>query len=489
MNILWLMSDQHNAHCLGSAGHPNVRTPHLDRIARDGIRFQRAFCNNPICGPSRCSFLSGQYPSHHGITGNNNRSVQHRAPNIARLFRQVGYQTAMIGKAHIPAQWIQEGFEHVRFSDLCDAAPHDPETCHYFKDLIQAGCADDYDHGKLLPGHPGHGNRAFVSKLPAEYSLEAWTGRKAREFLAARDRTRPFFLKVSFQRPHNPYAPPAERANEYDPATLALPDNAHDFLERAFQGKPAFQQEHLSGPRGQGYPFRPKDALDLKRQMAAYFTLITMIDDEIGEIIRMLKTENELENTLIVYVSDHGDFAGEHGLMSKNIGVYECIHRIPFLLSGPNIPAGIVSDELIESVDLYPTLAQHAGLPMEPDVDGQNVLDRRNPLQRTLCEWDFSPPQSRVFALRDERYRFVFYEDRPDDGELYDHARDDGEVDNLFRDPRYQEVRSQFMQILEPHSTSPERVHGWKDDAAEAAKEVGTPVHRLHKEGAKWSEI
>ena len=121
-NVLFLMSDQHNAGSLGCAGHSTVRTPNLDRIAASGVRFTRAYCNNPICAPSRVSFATGQYPHTHGILGNNNFELDDRNPDtLAAVFRRRGYQTAIIGKAHMVKRWDAEAYEHIRYCDLCDA--------------------------------------------------------------------------------------------------------------------------------------------------------------------------------------------------------------------------------------------------------------------------------------------------------------------------------------------------------------------------------
>ncbi len=493
-NILWLMSDQHNANCMGAAGHPDVRTPNLDRIAHSGVQFNRAYCNNPVCGPSRCSFLSGQYVRSHGIAGNYNRDVESSgSPNLARLFQQNGYETALIGKAHLPWQWLKEGFGFIRFSDLCDAQFNDPTSCHYFKDLIDAGLADKYDHGTFFPGDPRYGDRAFISELPEEFSLEAWTGRKAVEFLDQRDRQKPFFLNVSFQRPHNPYSPPAERADEYDASALHLPDNACDYLERGFAGKPQFQQEYMAGKKGMGYPFRSHDRKELRVQMAAHFTLITMIDEAIGEILKSLESHGELDNTIIAYVADHGDFAGEHGLMSKNLGIYESIHRIPFLLSGPGVTKDVVRDTIVESVDLYPTLVELAGLTCESGVDGvsrtKEITTGKGGLDSTICEWEFVSPQNNVHAIRNDHYRFVYYDTFPDDGELYDCQADPGELNNLFQDVRYQAVRNKFIKQLEEYRVGVKRVYRWSEDAPKTAKTKYQASVRIQKFGAKWSDI
>ncbi len=492
-NVLWLMSDQHNANCMGIAGHPDVRTPNLDSIARRGTLFSRAYCNSPICGPSRCSFLTGQYVKTHGVTGNFIRDLRHAAPNLGRLFGEHGYQTALIGKAHLPYEWIEQGFEHIRLSDLCDALSDDPSSCHYFSDLIDGGLADLYDQGGKRPGDPGYGYRSFVSELPEGFSLEAWTGRKAVEFLEQCDEENPFFLKVSFQRPHDPYSPPASRVADYDPLALQLPENACDYLEREFEGKPKFQQEHIKNNSGCGYPFAARDEKDLRVQMAAYFTLITMMDDAIGEILHTLEEKGELDNTIIVYTTDHGDFAGEHGLMLKNMGVYESIHRIPFLLAGPGVAARGESGAMIESVDFYPTIAALAGIDPENGVEGTSRLSEANGgnggVESTVCEYEFIPPQSRVQTLRTAQYRLVTYNEMPDDGELYDCEADPGELNNLFHMPEYAAILEELKGRLDAFCRDLRRVHGWGEDAAAIEAVQGDATIRIHQGGEKWSEV
>lgn len=493
-NILWLMSDQHNANCMGVSGHPDVRTPNLDSIASRGIVFSRAYCNNPICAPSRCTFLSGQYVKTHGISGN----VVHdqmtvSGPNLGRLFKQNGYETALVGKAHMPLQWIQDGFETIRLSDLCDADWDDPTTCHYFKDLVEAGLADQYDQGLLSPDHPGYRKGSFVSDLPEEYSLEAWAGRKAVEFLQQRDPDKPFFLKVSFQRPHDPYAPPANRMNEYDPQSLHLPDNVNDYLENRFAGKPQFQQDYVNAGTG-GYPYRSDNEGELRRTMAAYFTLITMIDESIGKVLAEIDAQGELDNTIIAYVADHGDFAGEHGLMLKNLGIYESVHRIPFLLAGPGVPQGKVRDSIVEGVDFYPMLAGLAGLACEPEIDGLSQRDviesDENGRPYAICEWEFLSPQSIVYAVRDDRFRYVRYEENPGDGELYDLCNDPGELRNLFHDSTYQSQQTQMAEVLNQYLCGGvQRICRFVEDHEKTLESTHFPTGRLHKCGAKWSGL
>lgn len=496
VNILWLMSDQHNANCLGVEGHPDIRTPHLDALVGRGVRFTRAYCDNPICGPSRSCFLSGQYVKHHGISGNFIREVEREAPNLAALFREAGYQTALIGKAHLPKQWVEQGFEHVRLSDLADAAAEDPRTCHYFQELVDLGLADKYDSGWLPPGHPGHGMKSFVSELPEAQSLEVWTNREAVKFLQGRNPGQPFFLKVSFQRPHDPYAPPAACADWYDPAALHVPDTAIDFFERGFAGKPSFMREMCKEPKGSGYPYRSENPADLRQQMARYFTLISMIDREVGHILAEIERQGELENTIVAYVADHGDFAGEHGLVLKNLGIYESIHRIPFILAGPGLPSGRMVTAMIEGVDFFPTLAESAGLGLPEGLDGTSRLALArgesgvSGRAQTVCEWDFPvAPQSRVHAALDDRYRLVLYDELPEEGELYDHANDPGELNNLYDDRKYRPERERLETMIADYRKDALRVHSPHEDAAQRSLVEDMPTRKIHARGWRWSQL
>ena len=494
-NILWLMSDQHNAACLSICGHPDVQTPHLDQLAQSGIRFDRAYCNNPICGPSRSCFLTGQTPKTHGITGNYIRNLRSDAPNLATTFRQEGYQTGLIGKAHLPKAWIDAGFEHQRLCDMTDAAPEDPRSCHYFDYLVRNGLGDAYDLGNRKPGQTGAGFNTFISEIPQAHCLETWTGNEAIDFLEQRDCDRPFFLKVSFQRPHEPYSPSAEDADRYDADSITVPDSACDYFYHAFSGKPRHHREHIQQPKGSGYPYRSYSREALKLQMARHFTLISMIDDQIGRIVEQLKASGDYDNTIIAYVADHGDFAGEHGLVLKNLGIYESIHRIPFILAGPHITPCHDSETFVESIDFFPTLCDLAGIHDAPQTEG---LSLTSALQGTelphrshvTCEWDFyDEPQRQVYAIRTPAYRFVHYTTRPDDGELYDCIQDPDELENRFHDPSLAGEKARFLQMIEAYQVQTRRIHTPADDAPLIEKDKDQPTRLIVTGDKTWSQL
>ncbi|MBI4977393.1 MAG: sulfatase-like hydrolase/transferase [Spirochaetes bacterium] len=205
------------------------------------------------------------------------------------------------------------------------------------------------------------------TKHPYEHSIERYTGNETLRFLDERDTERPFFIHMSFQRPHAPIAPSKAHFGLYDPKRLTLPEGSSDLFRNGFAGKPRFMIEHIE--RHGTYPLA-KDETALRRCLASYYALITAIDGEIGRVLDHLTESGDIENTIIFYTADHGDFAGEHGLFHKNFGIYESIHRIPFLLSRPGGPRGGRFDGLVESVDLYPTLCELAGIPLPAGRDG-----------------------------------------------------------------------------------------------------------------------
>lgn len=446
-NVLWLMSDQHNANCSSYAGNPNINTPALDGIVADGVEFTQAFCNNPICSPSRISFITGQYPNHHRLLGNNHNMLDNHNPDtLACLFRRYGYQTALIGKSHLIRAWDQDGFEKIAYTDLCDADDNDPLTSHYFKYLVDLGLADHYGEGSPKAGQKTLDGSAPAT-LPYEHSIEHFTGEESLKFLQERDSSRPFFLKMSFQRPHDPITPAPEDFDMVNPDDVELPDNIADLFENRFASKPEFMRDYMANPGV--YPMVPADRSKLQRALASYYALIMKIDQEIGRVISYLKETGQYENTIIFYTADHGDFAGEHGLFLKNFGIYESIHRIPFLLKWPGCPQGSKYGELVESVDWYPTLCDLCNVPLPAGRDGRSlvqVLDGKVPeLENVICEWDWAGGD-RIVAVRSKTHRLVYYP-KEQTGELYDRVSDPGELNNLWGKPEAKDAELALLKV------------------------------------------
>lgn len=500
MNVLWLMSDQHNANCMSCADHPIVKTPHLDAIAQEGIRYTNAFANNPICAPSRICFMTGQHVHTHGYYGNqNNDCTDENRLFLPSVFRNYGYQTAMFGKAHLIRKWLDEGFEQYGVCDMIDAKQGAPESCHYFKYLQDHGLADYYEEGNPKPGQEYTHDGSAPAQLPYEHSIERFTGNGAIEFLKTRDTDRPFFLNVSFQRPHAPIAPAAEHFGLYNPADIPLPASACDLFERKFEGKPSFMQQHIS--QLGGYPLVCKDKAALQQVLASYYALISVIDAEIGRVIETLKELGEYENTIIFYTADHGDFAGEHGLFHKNLGIYESIQKIPFLLKVPGGAAGKTCEDLVESIDWYPTICKLCGVPTSDKVEGNALLAASSPntdpdtsivmepASKTaiFCDWDFYN-STRAIAVRTKTRRLVYHANT-NEGELYDHETDPDELINQYDNPTYNADRlaltSQLLTFAMGHAKRSDCVQ----DRKIQHESRFDPVVLLQRDKIYWSDL
>ncbi|MCF6175236.1 MAG: sulfatase-like hydrolase/transferase [Victivallaceae bacterium] len=487
-NVLWLMSDQHNANCSGYAGNPDVKTPNLDRIAAGGVNFTNGFANNPICSPSRICFMTGQYMHTHQLFGNDHAEyLHHNSDTLACQFRRYGYQTGLFGKSHMIRCWDEDGFEKISYTDLCDARRDDPRSTHYFKYLDDLGLADNYEEGSTKPGQEYMNNGSGYSTLPYEHSIERYTGDETLKFIEERDESRPFFIHMSFQRPHAPIAPSKEFYEMYDPSKIILPDSKHDWLENRFAGKPQHLQDQLNA--GCEYPLAA-DEPELRRCIASYYGLISAIDMEIGRVLDRLKAMGELDNTIIFYTADHGDFAGEHGLFHKNFGLYESIQRIPFLFSWPGAPLGAVSENLVESVDLYPTLCELCNIPLPENIDGTSLVNYATAPGKdaVFCEWESFAVDLRLSSIRTENFRLVFYGDIID-GELYDRSIDPGEVNNLWNAPEYAEAKMELVMRLLDFTLNYHKKTAAVDDRKLAIGECHSPTKLLHKNGIYWSDL
>ncbi len=491
-NVLYIMADQFHADCMSHAGR-QVRTPNLDGLAADGAVFERAYCNNPICAPSRICFVTGQYVHTHGVQGNRTALYPRRnSDTFPALFRRSGYRTALTGKAHMPRLWNEEGFEHLAYTDLIDADPRDPLTNHYFAYLDERGLANWYEEGTERPGQDGTLLGTHPADLPYEHSIERFTGDRTLAFLQeGRDAgdERPFLIHMSFQRPHSPIRPAREYFDLYDPAEIELPPSAVDWFERHFAGKPAHMVEMLRG--GRTYPLANDDPMALKTVLAAYYALITCIDMEIGRVVQWLKDHGEYDNTIFVFTADHGDFAGDHGLFHKNFGIYESIHRIPFLFRYPGGQRGVRTREIIESVDLYPSLCELAGLQAPAGVEGRSFLpilrDGAKGKDEALAEWSWGGG-TRTNALRTDRYRLVYY-NRQAGGELYDHQTDPGEIENLWNDPAHADVRRELTERLFDRVNSYRAAQEMRDDAAIGRAERFLPGPLVQFGTVEWEQL
>ncbi len=467
-NVLFILSDQHNAKVMRHQGHPDVKTPHLDRLAAQGTRFDACITANPICTPSRVSFLSGQYCHNHGYYGLSG-PMPRGLPTVLGHFRAAGYRTGAIGKIHCPENWVENDCD--LFHDSCGTSVGG-RSKEYAAYLSERRLAQLEDHGALTE----FGKRGVQtvegrpSKVSYEDGQEGWSVRKGIEFMGQCSRDgAPFFLHVSLPKPHQCYTPAQRFWDLYEEAKLTLPPNAdYDMKEKA----PHLRAGAAHWRAAQWTLFEPRTfEAGRLRKLHGYLGSVSHVDHAVGELLTWLEQSGLAGNTVVVYSSDHGDYACEHGIMEKAPGICsDAITRVPCLWRWPGrIPAGRVVREVVETVDVPATLCALAGLDPLQTADGCDLSAllhgaAGDPDRVGVTEFAWSK------SIRKGKWRLVYYppemfaEEYPQGfGELYDLEADPWEMKNLYFSPDRASVVLGLTRALMDWlvtSTRPATVHG-----------------------------
>jgi choline-sulfatase len=405
INILFLMADQHRGDCIGAAGAEYVSTPNLDRLAKEGILFTRAYSSVPSCTPARTSILTGMSPWKSGQIGYTN------IPNYPfegpAIFTSNGYTTHAIGKNHFYPMRNKHGYQEVELEEGWYTATKGHEECDYTKffqknapgkDINQVGLSyNDLRGGRFFP---------FEEYLHPTY----WTADRAIQFLNHHPNDEPWLLKVSFQRPHSPLDPPKRFVNSIDTNKIQMP-SIGEWAERKF-GKNKSSMEINPNASNGVFP----DS-EIKESRKSYYEAISYVDDQIGRVIQALRETGELENTLILYTSDHGDLMGDHHLWRK-CRPYEGSTRIPMIVRWPaslslKAKRGQISTELVELRDVFPTFLDASGIKIPEVMDGRSMLDIvKGNKWRTQLEMEHAQiyePDNAWVALTDKRYKYIYF--------------------------------------------------------------------------------
>ena len=427
-NILLIMSDQHSPHVLGCNGDSIVRTPHLDALAKSGVNFSNTYCNSPICVPSRMSFMTGQLPSDLGIMCNEG-ILNSYTPTFAHALNLADYETVLCGRMHFSGHDVHHGFVKRLVGDVSGG--------------MKAGPL--FDNG--IPQHTGQ-YAAVVRGAGAGYqtymAIDDDVARGAVRYLQERNKKEnenPFCMVTGFLLPHNPYICPRELFEEYMDKVSVPEISAAE--EAALH--PAIK--YTRKMRGEDTLTREEH----RRARAAYYGLTTYLDARIGEVLEALKQTRFAENTIVIYVSDHGDMCAEHGMWWKST-FYDGAAKVPMLWSWPgHFPANVTIDAITSLVDISPTLTDFTGAPQLP-------LQRGNSLRALLetgadAAW---PDQaiSEIYILdfmqrmiRQGRWKLNQYQGYTDP-QLFDLRNDPDEINDVGRDPRYQSLRDELMSLL-----------------------------------------
>ncbi|MEM9157466.1 MAG: sulfatase [Verrucomicrobiota bacterium] len=454
LNVLMIMTDDLNCD-LGAYGHPLVQSPHLDRLAEEGMVFQNAYCNFPLCGPSRASFMTGLYPEQNGVTSLR-RLFRHYVPGALTLsqhFRANGYTPARVGKI----------YHYDNPNGIGTNGHDDPDSWDIRINPIGRDKEEEDRIFSLVPGKFG----ATLSWLAAEGSDEEQTdGKVAAESIRLlrkfKEEEAPFFLGVGFYKPHTPFVAPKKYFDLYDPAEIEVPRVPTGYRDTI--PKPAARRVTAF-----------KSQIDLPEETArqaihAYYATISFMDAQIGRVLKELDKLGLKDNTIVLFASDHGYHMGEHGHYQKNT-LFESADRVPLIISYPEMKRkGETTAALVEMIDFYKTLADLAGIDVAPSyVQGHSLVPILKDPQNTVREAAITQ-LANGYTIRTDRYRYTKWpEEKGPNVELYDRLSDPKEMVNLAADPKYRDIIEKLDPIWERRvkeiTQIPEGLHFVKPEA------------------------
>jgi arylsulfatase A-like enzyme len=452
-NVLLLMGDDHAAYAVGCYGSAQVRTPNLDRLAAQGMRFDRAFCNSPVCTPSRQSLLTGRLPHAVGVTLLTS-ALPARELTLAEHLKAGGYETVSIGKMH-----FNSGLKH-GFDLRVDQPAHrawqrtNPPGSLPEGVSIQPAWRPFRDPARTWLNSEARPVGAREHDIDATFFAHE-AGQILREA-----RTRPLFLMVSFYQPHSPFSFPTEYAGKIDPERMPVAQVGAEDLPHV--------------------PLIFRDLTDAEKRgiNAAYFTSVAFLDSRVGLVLEALRASGQETNTLVIYCSDHGYMLGQHGRFEKHASYDEAV-RAPLIVRWPGrIKPGTSTDALVELVDLFPTIVEACGLEMPIQRHGRSLMPLLGQQTPTMPEFVMSQYHENEEAMiRTDRWKLVYctgkrarldgYEtDHPTPGRyvrLFDLRNDPGEFADKSRDAKYQtlirelkaKMAGRFESTANPDSRAP----------------------------------
>jgi arylsulfatase A-like enzyme len=449
-NILFVMADDHAAHAISAYDSRINRTPGIDRIAAEGMRLDACFCTNSLCSPSRAAILTGTYNHVNGVTSNS-PDFDARQPTFVRLLQDAGYQTSIVGKWHLGHGGIHDPVGFDRWSVLPDHGRyHDPE-------FLEPG-----GRTVLRPG--------YTTDVITDVALE---------WLADRDRSRPFCMLVQHKAPHRAWEPAARHAALYADAEIAEPPTLRDdYAGRAAPAREATMRVADDLAVEDLKAFLPNENVGdaalrwrYQRFIKDYLRCVAALDENVARLLDFLDADGSAASTLVVYTSDQGFFLGDHGWYDKR-WMYEESLRMPMLVRYPDgIAPGSTSSDIVLNVDFGPTFLDLAGLPVPEFMQGRSFLPilrgeppadwRTSMYYRYWVHWDVAHHVWAHYGVRTARHKLVYYyaepcgqagahdEPRTPAWELFDLENDPRELRSVYDDPAYAGVRAGLTDELE----------------------------------------
>ncbi len=444
-NIIFIMTDDHASHAMSCYGSRINKTPNLDRIAEDGMRFNNCFCTNSICAPSRAVILTGKYSHINGKIDNSAQEFDGSQQTFPKLLQAVGYETAMIGKWHLRS--APTGFDYWNILPG-QGAYHNPK-------MIEMGERKKYT--------------GYVTDIITDHSIN---------WLKNRGSDKPFCLLYQHKAPHRNWQPDKKHADMYKDVEFLLPDTFDD--DYATRSDAARQQEMTIEKHFRvtyDTKIKPPEGLEgselkkwkYQRYMEDYLACIASVDDNVGRLLDYLDEAKLTDNTVVVYTSDQGFYLGDHGWFDKRF-MYEESLRMPLLVRYPSmIRKGAVNNDIVLNLDFGPMLLDLAGAAVPDDMQGESfksLLKGKKPTNwRTSMYYhyyEYPGPHAvkRHYGIRTERYKLIHFYYDIEAWELYDLEKDEHELNNIYDDPKYagivKELKVELEKLREKYGDSDE---------------------------------
>jgi len=434
-NLLFILSDEHNRDCAGCYGHPLVQTPHLDQLAARGVRFDAAYTNCPICVPARASLATGRYVHEIGYW-DNAFPYEGRVPSWGHRLIAAGHRVDAIGKLHYRSEEDDDGFTNkIVPLNVVDGVG---DVMGSIRDElpIRSGARSG-----IISAGPGQSTYLDYDEDIAQRAC-GWLLEAQRRADATPDQ-KPWMLFVSFVCPHPPFIAPPELYELYDLNEIQLP------LQNLPNERPPHPAlKHFRECLEYEEPFAEEE---IRRVTAAYYGACTHLDNQIGKVLQALDETGLTQNTRIIYTSDHGESMGRRGQWGK-FSMYEESVAVPFIVSGPDLPRGAVSADIISLVDCYPTILEAAGI--RPSDDDQALpgtslwpIARGQSCTRAVfSEYHAVASTGAIYMIRRGRYKYVFYIGYP--SQLFDLDADPDEIHDLIPGGQHHELAADLERQL-----------------------------------------
>ncbi|MEO9650741.1 MAG: sulfatase-like hydrolase/transferase [Roseobacter sp.] len=469
-NILFICTDQQRGDSLGCTGAPWAVTPNLDHLAEHGALFENCYVQNPVCSPSRASLFTGKYPSNHGLYANGVPlpDGQHM---FTRTLAEAGYDCGMIGKQHLSPcdTWRTEPRQNdgFRIFEWAHGPNHRAMENEYHRWLRRT---HPTVYSEIFPDTGANENTEFSNrartgtpidhvKNDAHYSH--WVAERVVDFISSeRKETQPFFLMANFFDPHHSFGAPQEFRDLIDANAIPTPVTKANELEEKPAPHRAYSEKSYSGTAP---GFQDYSADEIKEIRAQYWAMIALIDYEVGRILAALEATDQLDNTLVIFSSDHGEMLGNHQQLLKGPQLYDDLTRVPLIIQWPRkIPAPVTISNPVQWIDLTATVLDAAGCAPGVGVQGQSLVPILTGQEDTLRPWALSEyrfsgfhtdPLLMTTMVRYENWKLILWHGAPAcdarrDGELYNLADDPDEVHNLYHAVEFARQRRRMKDIM-----------------------------------------